>query len=455
MKSKRFSNFGLCLIITILILSLVAGSAQAQIGQGGGTVTIKTDIEMMSGIPVHGGGHITWIVTGAAAGEFRQALIEQYDIPTNTQPANGQLDETEIEQYKIHLEQYLDDESLDHEYMGARISNTQKLNKKVKDYTEGLLGASNATTGKVVIKFYFEAYMEDAGDDEFELSDTTIATAIFQPLNETYHGGFEIEHTEYMVNIASYADMKITKGSFFLIRTPFGEIYHYSVKFDSQADNPREMITYQPFNWLEAPLVLFIVMIVFGYFVVTMPGRFRRYDVMKVIKLHTFAKVLLLILILLYFFAAFGGVFIGGIYLILISVVFLFVSLVVSKTVYENAKRITTMPDKPDSDTLSDELEDEVEEDMGRDVQCTTCGEIFSVGEDRFRLESTPCPACGSIGAVEFSRTEQPPPPPPEDLDSIDDSGTEEPLPPPSPEDPESIEDPRVEEPPPPPPSED
>lgn len=441
MTLRRFSRFCLWITIIILLLSLIPVNTQAQIGAGGGTVTLKSDIEMMSGIPVHGGGHFTWIVTGAAAGELRTLIIEKYDVPAGPQPRNGMLEETEIGEYKLELERYLDDENNEHEYMGASIRNTASLNSKVKDYTEGLLGASNATTGKIVIKFYFEAWMEDAGDDEFELSDTTIANAIFHPFNETYVGKYEIEHTEYMVNIASYADVKITKGSFFLIRTPFGEIYHYSVKFDAQ-DNPRERLTYQPFNWLEAPLVLFIVMVVFGYFVVTMPGRFRRYDVMKVIKLHTFAKVLLLILILLYFFAAFGGVFIGGIYLILICVVFLFVSLVVSKTIYENAKRITTMPEKPDTETPSDALEDELEEEMGRDVQCTTCGEIFSVGEDRFRLDSTPCPACGSIGAVEFSRTEErPPTPPPEDLESIEDSRAEKPPPPPPPEDLESTQE--------------
>lgn len=440
MTTRRFSKFGLWLTIIILAFSLVAGSAAAQIGAGGGTVTLKSDIEMMSGIPVHGGGHFTWIVTGGAAGELRQAIILKYDIPHGAQPRNWMLEETEVNEYTLDLERYLEDDQMDHEYMGANLRKFAPLNKDIRDYTTGLIGASNSTAGEIVIKFYFDAWMDDAGDLEFELSDTTIPNAIFFPVNETYLGTYEIEHTEYMVNIADFADMDIDKGSFFLIRTPFGEIFHYSVKFKAQ-DNPREKLTYEPFNWLEAPLVLFIVMIVFGYFVVTMPGRFRRYDVLKVIKLHTFAKVLLLILILLYFFAAFGGIFIGGIYLILISVVFLFVSLVVSKTVYENAKRITTMPEKPDTETPSDELEDEIEEEMGRDVQCTTCGEIFSVGEDRFKLDSTPCPACGSIGAVEFSKSEQPPPPPPpEDLESIADSRAEKPPLPPS-EDLESIPD--------------
>jgi hypothetical protein len=222
---------------------------------------------------------------------------------------------------------------------------------------------------------------------------------------------------EYMINVADYSNIKIDKGTFYLIRTPFGEIYYYSVSFKA-SENPHEKLTYQPWNWIEAPLVLFIVMVIFGYFVVTMPGRFRRYDVMKVVKVHTFVKVLLLILILLYLFAAIGSAFISGIYLIILCAVFLFVSLVVSKTIYENAKRITTMPEKPDTSSPNQIPEEEIPEEVGRDVQCTTCGEIYKLEDEGFALGSAPCPACGSIGAVEFTGTEDLPPPP-DDLDEI------------------------------------
>ena len=162
-----------------------------------------------------------------------------------------------------------------------------------------------------------------------------------------------------------------------------------------------------------------------------MPVKFRRYDVVKIVKVHTFAKALLLILILLYLFAGIGSIFIQGIYIWIISVVFLFVSLVISKTVYENAERITRMPEKPDTseskiyEEAEEEDYEEEQADIRRDVQCATCGEIFKM-DDRFRTSSAPCPACGSIGAVEMGIAEDdippPSPPPPEPEKTLESS---------------------------------
>jgi hypothetical protein len=423
--SKKIAYFMITLLAIVIFLPVCT---QAQIGANGGKTTLKSDIEMMSGIPVHGGGHFTWVVTGPAAGELRQAIIRDYDIPHGTSPRNWQLEIDEVEQYALDLERYL--EQGEHEYMGANLRKFALLNYDVRDDTKGLIGASNATPGDIEIRFYFDAWMP-SGNEEMELTDPVIPSAIYFPVNESYLGTYTIEHTTYMVSVGDFSDIRINKGTFYLIRTPFGEIYYYSVTF-TESDNPNEKILYEPFNWIEAPLVLFIVMVVFGYFVVTMPGRFRRYDVLKVVKLHTLMKVLLLILILIYLFAAFGGAFISGIYVWIICVVFLFVSLVVSKTVYENAKRIATMPEKPETGAApGEELEDEIGEPMGRNVQCTTCGEIYPA-DDRYHVGSSPCPACGNIGAVELGgeETQSPPPdlePPPADYDNP-------PPPPPPPE---------------------
>ena len=93
---------------------------------------------------------------------------------------------------------------------------------------------------------------------------------------------------------------------------------------------------------------------------------------------------------------------------------FLFVSLVISKTIYEKAARVTRMPEKPAVGAREEIAEEEVEalpEEGIKNVQCATCGEIYNIS-DKSNIQSAPCPACGSIGAVEFGREE---PPPPED----------------------------------------
>lgn len=400
------------LTLLILFLGLSVPSAQAYIGSNGGTTTLKTDIEMMSGIPVHGGGHVTWKVSGAAARELRAAIILNYDVPRGQEPQNGQLEIDEVERYALDLERYLESEELKHQ--GANLRRFALLNRDVKADTIGLIHTSNASTDNIEIRFYFDAWVP-SGEEEITLSDTLLADAIFVPVNETYvaPGTYKIEHTEYMVNIGDYENVRIKKGDFYLIRTPFGEIYHYSASFKAD-QNPRDKVKYVPFSWIECPLVLFVVVVVFGYFIVTMPGRYRRHDVMKIVKLHTLAKVLLLIVLLLYFFAAIGGFFVSGVYLWVLCVVFLFVSMVISRTMYENAERITTMPKKPEtSQTKTGEkpaAKPSETEDKGRDVQCTTCGEIFHMDE-KFSVSSVPCPACGSIGAIELGSIEETQPP--------------------------------------------
>jgi hypothetical protein len=402
-------------ILLLLFTVLIPAGAEADIGRNGGKVALKSDLELMSGVPVHGGGHFTWTISGPAAGELRQAIILNYDVPRGSSPRNWQLEQDEVEQYALVLERYLEDETLEHTYMGANLRRFALLNRRVQDDTKGLIGTSNSSTGAITLRFYFDAWMP-SGETTVKLTDTRMLDAVFHPVNETFHGTYSIEHTEYMVSVGDFAEMDISEGNFYLIRTPFGDIFHYSITFEAN-NNPNEKLLYEPFNWIECPLVLFIMIIVLGYFVATMPGRYRKYDVMKIVKVHTFAKVLLLIMILLYLIAGIGGMFIAGVYLWVISMIFLFVSMVISKTVYEKASRVTRLPEKPEVEpapvAAAPMEEEEVPETDERTVQCATCGEIFSLKEN-FAVSSAPCPACGSIGAVEFGKEEMPPPPPPE-----------------------------------------
>ncbi|UCG69235.1 MAG: zinc ribbon domain-containing protein [Thermoplasmata archaeon] len=432
--SKKMILASLTILLAFFGL-MIPAFTQADIGTTGGTTDLKSDMEMMSGIPVHGGGHFTWKVSGPAANELRAAIILNWDTPSGQQPPDGLLQKAEVDRYLQALEYYLEHSDL--QYQGAILRSFALLNKDSTRDTKGLIGTSNASTGDIEIRFYYDAWIP-TGDQEIVLSDTIIADAIYVPVNETFRGTYKVEHWEYMINIGNFEGMDIGKGDYLLIRTPFGEIYRYSATFKADS-NPNEKLNYEEFSWVECPLVLFVMIVIFGYLVVTMPGRFRRHDVMKIVKLHTLMKILFLILILLYFFAGFGGIFVSGIYLWLMSVAFLFVSIVLSKTMYENAARVTTMPKKPEPTAAdegqlagTEEAESEMEEER-KDVQCATCGEIFKM-DKKFRVSSAPCPACGSIGAVDLGVGEEeplpgdlepppepPPTPPPPSLDEDED----------------------------------
>lgn len=412
-KDKLKSGFICILVLATFFGMVLPAFVMADIGVGGGTTTLKSDMQMMQGIPIHGGGHFTWQVDGAAARELRSAIIQKYDKPHGSEPPNGQLETDEVETYTIELERYLEGRMTGENlrYQGAKLRSFSLLNQDVQSDTKGLIGTSEGSTQKIEIRFYFDASMPSGSEDVY-FSDPTIHNAIYFPLNETYLGTYKVEHTNYMVSVADYTDIKIKKGSFFLIRTPFGEIYHYSATFNAGEDTG-DSLKYEDFSWLECPLILFIMVAVFGYFIATMPGRFRRYDVMRNVMLHTFAKLLLIVILLLYFFAGFGNIFIGGAILWILAVVFLFVIFVISKAVYAHAERITTMPEKPEKEEKAEEEPSEEQpQEKKKEVQCATCGEIYPL-QGGFSLAASPCPVCGSIGAVDLGSMEGAPTPPP------------------------------------------
>jgi hypothetical protein len=411
-KDKRRAGLIWITILALFFGMVLPAFALADIGDNGGTTTLKSDIEMMQGIPIHGGGHVTWRVTGNAAKELRSAILAKYDLPHGSEPPNGQLELDEVKRYINELERYLEghEEGVEHQFHGAKLRSFSLLNQDVATDVKGLIGTSESSNAAIEIRFYFDAWMP-TGSTDISFSETVIPDAIYFPVGENYTGTYKVEHTNYMVSIASYSNVNIDKGSFFLIRTPFGDIYHYSATFKAGEDTG-EGITYEEFSWIECPLILFIVVAIFGYFIATMPGRFRRYDVMRNVKLHTLAKLFLIILLLLYFFAGIGSFYVGGAVLWILCVVFLFVSLVVSKVVYEHAERITSLPPKPEA---KEEVEEEAVEEpveKRKEVQCSTCGEIYPLKEG-FSLAASPCTACGSVGAVELGSGDNLPPPPP------------------------------------------
>jgi hypothetical protein len=141
--------------IFLLLFSIIPGIAQADIGAGG-TTTLKSDIELMSGIPVHGGGHFTWVISGSAANELRIKIIEFFDGYVDGIP-NGRLEYAEVDAYRIELERYLEDN--EHEYMGANLRRFALLNRDIRDDTKGLIDTSASSTGNIEIRFYFDAWM--------------------------------------------------------------------------------------------------------------------------------------------------------------------------------------------------------------------------------------------------------------------------------------------------------
>jgi hypothetical protein len=185
------------LIALALVVFLFWTVAPATVGQGAaGLFTVSTDYELFGTSELHGGGHVTWSLTGTRASEFRMRILHLFDeypaIPRGFPFANaatkangdGRLDAVEGAAYTDLLEMQLE--------AGKRGTRAHyltlfpfDLRNKVTDpgtsfnrSTSGLAGTGANSTAPVEIRFLFEANSSTT-DARFPLSTAVLAQAPF------------------------------------------------------------------------------------------------------------------------------------------------------------------------------------------------------------------------------------------------------------------------------------
>ena len=68
------------LLALTLVLFLFWTIVPTRAGQGAaGQLSVSTDYELFGTSELHGGGHVTWSLTGARAAEFRMRIIHLFD----------------------------------------------------------------------------------------------------------------------------------------------------------------------------------------------------------------------------------------------------------------------------------------------------------------------------------------------------------------------------------------
>jgi hypothetical protein len=192
MGNARHALFALTLVL-ILFWTVVPTT----VGQGAsGLYSVSTDYELFGTSDLHGGGHVTWSLTGARASEFRMRILHLFDeypaIPRGFPFANaatkangdGRLDAVEGASYTDLLEMQLE--------AGTRGTQAQyltlfpfDLRNKVADpgtsfnrSTSGLAGTSANASAPVEIRFLFEANTSTT-DAQVPLSTAVLAQAPF------------------------------------------------------------------------------------------------------------------------------------------------------------------------------------------------------------------------------------------------------------------------------------
>ena len=93
----------------VLTVPFIPMNSEAQMNTD--MVTITTDYELLGFSDLHGGGHLTYELTGQAAGDLRRAVLGHYDGQT-TGTANGRIDPAELKMneqtgYIASIETYL------------------------------------------------------------------------------------------------------------------------------------------------------------------------------------------------------------------------------------------------------------------------------------------------------------------------------------------------------------
>jgi hypothetical protein len=166
-------------------------------GQGAaGLFTVSTDYELFGTSDLHGGGHVTWSLTGARASEFRMKILRLFDeypaiprgfpFPNAPTKANGdgRLDAVEGASYTDLLEIQLEANK-----RGTRAHYLTlfpfDLRNKVADpgtsfdrSTSGLAGTGANASASVEIRFLFEANSSTT-DAQVPLSTAVLAQAPF------------------------------------------------------------------------------------------------------------------------------------------------------------------------------------------------------------------------------------------------------------------------------------
>ncbi|MDO9537718.1 MAG: DUF835 domain-containing protein [Thermoplasmata archaeon] len=352
------------LLATLFCIPLIPFNTEGQSSQN--VVIIKTDYQMLGVTELHGGGHLTYELHGQAAGDLRRAVLATYDgMFAGTTP--GLIDSRELrfsssEGYIGEMETYLETISLEF-FAGYTISFAplHKLEDISVDATgfTSVSDIANDNYTPIRIFLYFNAGNSNIPYDFLLMSDVFFNALYHPSLNYTgidpSSYTFQYKHTDYRVSAGSFHRLVLETGGFQIIRTPAGEIAMYSVTFQDNTfpigDQIVDRASFQPFDVLENPQLLFAIVFICSYLMVTMPTKMYatykfayprkfRHKALKITWLHLMSKIMVIFLILFYFFPnmfAFisPNIFLSGLFIWIIAILFAIIFSVAAKVLYD------------------------------------------------------------------------------------------------------------------------
>ncbi len=345
-------------IATIICIPIIPQSADAQSSQN--LVVIKTDYQMLGTTELHGGGHLTYELRGTAARDLRMAVLEHFD--TN---GNGMIEaiDLELRAYIGQIETRLENPPLEF-FSGYTISfaplyKLESIDTSASGFTS-IQDIRNDTYTPIRIFLYFNAGSYNIHTPYFLMMEEALINALFDSVdsdgtNTTYVNRnsytYQYTHTDYRVGLSSFMSFNLNNGRMHVVRTPAGEISQYKATFQYSELPLMDSAAYKPFDLFENPQVQFVLVFICGYVMTTMPTRMYanykfayprkfRNRAVKIGWLHITSKVLVILLIVLYFFPTMfasisPNIFISGIIIWILCIVFAVVFAAAAKVLYD------------------------------------------------------------------------------------------------------------------------
>jgi hypothetical protein len=225
-----------------------------------------------------------------------------------------------------------------------------------------------------------------------------------------YKGPITNGHVDYIVGIGSFSSPYVRSNSPHIIRLLAGEILVYSSSYNYNAP-PGDMVIYNSFDALENPAILFIIMFICLWFMVSFPNRFysdyklalepkERYKAEKIQWLHWLGRFMILFLLLFYFFPTmFAGIglniYIGGVAMIILSILFLASISLTAKYLYD--KKIAEIPAPEHVPDAAEPAVPLAPVPVGEHIVCLSClGELTEAEAVKCECGVYYHPACAS-----------------------------------------------------------
>ena len=354
---KHTQRILMALVLLLLTLPMILPFTGGAVVEN--QIQAKTDIEILGGTQLHGGGHITWIITGKEATTLRQKILEHFDYNRDGRLQSYEVRSPSGNGYLNAVERYVEEERIRDvrnntlsPYWDVNIGGSAPLHVNNQDLTvdvQGLVGTTNETQENIYIYYYYDCNT-NLGRTIINMDDDRMVQALYYPFGETYSNTTTVSNTVYMVGLSSYSSPS-RPDQFIMLRNPSGEIIWYSQTYGGSEAGSRShsTIMFSDFNFLENAQILFVVALIGAYVSVSMPNkeffqyrkkfpRKMRSRARKIKWLHNLSKVFVLLILLFYFVPTMGPVFFSGIMIWIISISFAVVSTLLSKSAYGRAE---------------------------------------------------------------------------------------------------------------------